>query len=191
MDMKLCLVQITWDIFLLTNLLLDKIKSSAPSRIVVVSSLAHKGNPIDFDDLQAERSYSTMKTYGRSKTANVLFAVHLAKLLQGTGVTVYSLHPGGISTEFARETPYHNTFFEGCILCCFMCCFACEKPKSIEEGAQTTLYCCLEASIANQSGEYYQDCKKSSAKAHATDPAHAQRLWDISADICGVSGSAK
>ena len=81
--------------FLLTQLLLDRLKASAPSRVVVVASVAHKhGGPLDFDDLQSERNYSGMGTYGRTKLANVLFTRELARRLEGTGVIVNALHPG-------------------------------------------------------------------------------------------------
>ena len=88
--------------FLLTNLLLDKIKESAPSRIVTVSSLGHHAGSLDFDDMMWSKSYQSQKSYFRSKLANVMFARELSKRLEGTGVTTYSLHPGAINTELGR-----------------------------------------------------------------------------------------
>jgi NAD(P)-dependent dehydrogenase (short-subunit alcohol dehydrogenase family) len=83
-DYKLALVLFrTTGHFYLTNLLLDKLKASVPSRIVTVSSMMHEWHALDFDDLQFERNWSHYKAYGRSKTANILFSVHLAKLLKG------------------------------------------------------------------------------------------------------------
>lgn len=95
--------------FLLTNLLLDKLKKSAPSRIVVVSSLAHMTGTIELDNFRGEKGYSRINSYANSKLMNVLFARELAKKLEGTGVTAYSLHPGGIITDLQRQVL--NPFF--------------------------------------------------------------------------------
>lgn len=89
--------------FLLTNLLLDMLKMSAPSRIVVVSSVAHKIGKINKEDLMSEKSYGRWWAYGQSKLANVLFAKELAKRLEGTGVTVNSLHPGNYFYKFVKQ----------------------------------------------------------------------------------------
>lgn len=89
--------------FLLTNLLLDLLKQSAPSRVVVVSSLFHWYGRINKEDLNSEKSYYRWLAYGQSKLANILFARELATRLQGTGVTVNSLHPGAVRTELARD----------------------------------------------------------------------------------------
>ncbi|KAI8511302.1 hypothetical protein Bbelb_104020 [Branchiostoma belcheri] len=89
--------------FLLTNLLLDKIKASAPSRIVVVASLAHESGRMNFDDVNMTNNYSTSKAYSQSKLANILFARELARRLEGTKVIVNSLHPGIIETELQRN----------------------------------------------------------------------------------------
>ena len=89
--------------FLLTNLLLDKIKESAPSRIVTVSSLGHYFGSLDFNDMMWSKNYGSQKSYFRSKLANVMFARELSKRLEGTGVTTYSLHPGSINTELGRH----------------------------------------------------------------------------------------
>ena len=87
--------------FLLTNLLLDMLKASAPSRIINVSAAAANSGKIDFADLQCEKQFSAMKSYSQSKLANILFAVGLSKRLQGTGVTANALHPGFVATGFA------------------------------------------------------------------------------------------
>ena len=91
--------------FLLTNLLLDTMKASTPARIINVSSDAHSGGKIDFDNLQGERSYSSFGPYGNSKLANILFTMELARRLEGTGVTVNALHPGLTSTDFGKNNP--------------------------------------------------------------------------------------
>jgi NAD(P)-dependent dehydrogenase (short-subunit alcohol dehydrogenase family) len=170
--------------FYLTYLLLDKLKSSAPSRVVVVSSMGHAYGKPDLDDLQITRgSYSMMNAYGRSKTANILFATHLAKLLAGTGVTVYSLHPGCIQTDIARD--FQNSWTMRLWGLYFR--FFGEKILTVKEGAETTLYCCLEPSIAQHSGRYYSESREKTPKSYATDPDAAEKLWKISADLCHIS----
>lgn len=91
--------------FLLTNLLLDLLKKSSPSRIIVLSSLAHIAGYINKKDLNSEKSYNRILAYGQSKLANILFTRYLSKKLNGTGVTVYCLHPGSVNTELTRHVP--------------------------------------------------------------------------------------
>ena len=91
--------------FLLTNLLLDRLKASAPSRVVTVSSAAHKSFTLDLEDLQGERRYSGFGAYGRSKLANILFTHELSRRLEGTGVTANCLHPGVVATGIFRNIP--------------------------------------------------------------------------------------
>ncbi|XP_041563203.1 retinol dehydrogenase 13-like isoform X3 [Drosophila elegans] len=95
--------------FLLTNLLLDVLKKSAPSRIVVLSSLAHTRGAINLADLNSEKSYDEGLAYSQSKLANVLFTRELAKRLEGSGVTVNALHPGVVDTELARNWAFFQT----------------------------------------------------------------------------------
>ena len=117
--------------FLLTNLLLDVLKASAPARIVCVSSHAHDGATINFDNLQGEKHFSAMQAYGESKLANVLFTYELARRLEGTGVTANALHPGFIATGFARNNgAFYN--FGMKVIGLFI-----RKP---EQGAQTSIY---------------------------------------------------
>ncbi|ELU09744.1 hypothetical protein CAPTEDRAFT_159772 [Capitella teleta] len=168
--------------FLLTYLLLDKLKSSAPSRVVTLSSVGHQWAPLDFNDLQSERSFGSIKVYGKSKTANLLFTTHLAELTKGQGISAYAVHPGYVETGLAREMDN----------CCFKCCFAfilkcCErKLLSSADGAKTSLYCAMEPSIASHSGRYYTESKESRAKSHATDPEKARKLWEASVRLCGL-----
>src|SRR2546428_7996271 len=94
--------------FVLTNLLIDRIKASSPSRIITTSSIAQKGAKIDFEDIQFERRrYSGIKAYAQSKLANILFTSELAKRLHGTGVTANCFHPGGVRTSLARRNPWY------------------------------------------------------------------------------------
>lgn len=99
--------------FLLTNLLLDLLKSSSPSRIINVSSLAHTRGEINVTDLNSEKSYDPSKAYSQSKLANILFTRELAKRLEGTKVTVNALHPGVVDTELMRHMGIVNSFFAG------------------------------------------------------------------------------
>ena len=88
--------------FLLTNLLLERIKESTPSRIVVVASLGHIAGYLDFEDMMWKKRYNSQLAYCRSKLANIMFARELAKRVAGTGITVCSLHPGTVHTELTR-----------------------------------------------------------------------------------------
>jgi NAD(P)-dependent dehydrogenase (short-subunit alcohol dehydrogenase family) len=99
--------------FLLTNLLLDNLKAAAPSRIVNVASTAHRSATIDFDDLQTERGYRSMRAYAKSKLCNILFTRELARRLAGTGVTANSLHPGTVRTGFGRDGDVSGIFALG------------------------------------------------------------------------------
>ncbi|XP_041916792.1 retinol dehydrogenase 11-like [Alosa sapidissima] len=168
--------------FLLTNSLLDLLKKSAPSRVVNVSSLAHEKGKIHFDDINLDKDYNPMKSYRQSKLANVLFSQELAKRLEGTGVTVYSLHPGVIRTELGRHlwptiALWKRLFFQPLIL--FI--------KSPWEGAQTSIYCAVDESLQNTSGLYYSDCAPKQAAPQACDAAAATKLWDISASMVGLA----
>lgn len=149
--------------FLLTELLLPRLKASAPSRIVVVSSNIHASGRLDLDDLAMEKSWSG--AYPRSKLANMLFVRALAKRLEGTGVVVNGLHPGVISTELARDyaAPIRlmaKWFF-----------------KSPEQGARTSLYLATALEAAEISGRYFADEREKKPGAAALDDALAERLW--------------
>ncbi|CAN9499290.1 unnamed protein product [Ophioblennius macclurei] len=167
--------------FLLTNCLLDLLKKSAPSRIVNVSSLAHERGQIDFDDINQEKDYKPRKSYSQSKLANVLFTRELAKKLQGTGVTTYSLHPGVIRTELGRHfwptiPLWRRVVFTPLVY----------LIKTPTEGAQTTIYCAVEESLKDESGLYYSDCAPKTAAPQALDDEAAKKLWDLSASMVGL-----
>ncbi|XP_037535353.1 retinol dehydrogenase 13-like [Nematolebias whitei] len=139
--------------FLLTNCLLDLLKKSAPSRIVIVSSLAHDRGRIHFDDINLDKEYKPEKSYYQSKLANVLFARELAARLQGTDVTVYNLHLGVIRTELGRHLFQNMALWKRILFSVLI--FLIKNPW---EGAQTTIYCTVDESAANQSGLRYSDC---------------------------------
>ncbi|XP_026099499.1 retinol dehydrogenase 11-like [Carassius auratus] len=168
--------------FLLTNLLLDLLKKSAPSRVVSVSSLAHDTGKIHFDDINLEENYDPLISYRQSKLANVLFTRELALRLKGTGVTTYTLHPGVINTELGRH------FFPSLPLwkrLLFMPLFF--FVKTPWQGAQTTIYCAVNESLQDSSGLYYSDCAVKEAAPQGRDDAAARRLWDLSASMVGLA----
>ena len=136
--------------FLLTNLLLDLLRESAPSRIVTVSSEASRGARIDFEDLQSERRYRAFKVYGMTKLANILFTYELAERLEGTGVVANCLHPGGVNTNFANG---NRTF--GTLL------FRAFKPfmRTPERGADTVVYLASSPEAGSMTGRYLIDRK--------------------------------
>ena len=154
--------------FLLTQLLLDTLKASAPSRVVTVASRAHlmAYQGLDWPALQqATRSLTGTREYGVSKLANILFSAHLAKELAGTGVSTYSLHPGVVDTEVWRELP---GFLRPLLRL--------RGLLTPEEGAQTTLYCALQAP-ASESGLYYDKCRVKTPSRIAQDAQLAEQLW--------------
>ncbi|KAK2853610.1 hypothetical protein Q5P01_006271 [Channa striata] len=168
--------------FLLTNCLLDLLKKSAPSRIVIVSSLAHETGRIHFDDINLDGNYKPEISYCQSKLANVLFCRELAARLQDTGVTVYSLHPGVIRTELGRYFFPTLALWKRILLIPFVMLI-----KSPWEGAQTTIYCAVDESLANVSGLYYSDCAPKMPAPQALDDVAAKNLWDLSASMVGLA----
>lgn len=168
--------------FLLTNCLLDLLKKSTPSRIVIVSSLAHEKGRIHFDDINLDKRYGREVSYRQSKLANVLFCRELAERLQGTGVTVYSLHPGVIRTELGRHLIPTLALWKRIIAMPFLMLI-----KSPWEGAQTTIYCAVDESLADKSGLYYSDCAPKRPAPQAMDAAAAKKLWDLSASMVGLA----
>jgi retinol dehydrogenase 13 len=166
--------------FLLTNLLLDYLKLSTPSRIVNVSSIAHTRGEINTADLNSEKSYDEAKAYEQSKLANVLFTRELAKRLEGSGVTVNSLHPGIVDTELMRHMGIFNSFFAKIFVYPLMWPFM----KTPTAGAQTSLYCALEPELEKVTGQYFSDCKQVEAAAQGQDDQMAKFLWKVSEKWC-------
>lgn len=167
--------------FLLTNLLLDLLMKSVPSRIVTVSSLAHTRGKINFDDINSEKNYNAGMAYCQSKLANILFSSELAERFKGTGITTYSLHPGVINTELSRYAIKDSMVWK--VLLVLL------KPimKTPVEGAQTTIYCAIDESLANESGKYYSDCAEKMPSKEALNKEDAKRLWVLSEKMVGLS----
>jgi len=165
--------------FLLTCLLLERIRSSAPARIVNVASRAHRGQAIDFDDLMSERRYKVMVTYGRSKLANILFTQALAKRLAGSGVTVNSLHPGVVRTGIGQNNTLARLI--GRLVLRY-------RGIPVEEGARTSVYLATSAEVEGVTGGYYSRCRQAPllTTAAALDEAVAERLWQVSEKLVGL-----
>jgi NAD(P)-dependent dehydrogenase (short-subunit alcohol dehydrogenase family) len=165
--------------FLLTNLLLDRLKQSAPARVVTVSSNAQTMARIDFDDLQGERSYSGGRAYNQSKLANVLFSYELARKLQTTSVTANALHPGVVSTSFGAEDPAGLQRLFVPIMRPFM--------KTPTQGAATSIYLASAPDLEQVTGRYFANSKLKRSSKRSYDEAAAARLWQVSADLVGLT----
>ena len=178
--------------FLLTNLLLDKLKASPQGRIVNVSSLAAKFTVgFDFDKVTPKdaQHYSPLRTYGQTKLANVLFTIHLADLLKGTDVTCNCLHPGSVNTELARHVfnrlekmPFGNLLKN-----------LADKivPYLIKDsklGAQTQIHCAVSEELTGVTGKYFSDCVQCYFMPH-WNKGNAERLWEMSERMVGLTSS--
>jgi len=170
--------------FLLTHLLIDRLKSGGPARIVTTASNAHRGARIPFDDLQSAARYSPMSAYGLSKLANILFTRALAKRLQGTAVTATAVHPGFCLTNFGRNVqvnPLLKAVFRLAGL------FA----RTAEKSAETVVYLASSPQVQGASGGYYFDCKPISPSSAAQDDSAAERLWEVSETLVAVKGGLR
>jgi NAD(P)-dependent dehydrogenase (short-subunit alcohol dehydrogenase family) len=166
--------------FLLTNLLLDQLKAGAPSRIINVSSGAHSGARLDFDDLQGERGYDGSRAYSRTKLANILFTYELARRLQGTGVTANCLHPGVIGTQLLAD--YMGIPIAGRAL-------ARTFGASPEKGAETSIYLATSPDVETVTGKYFEAQRERRSSRESYDEAAARRLWEVSEQLTGLSSS--
>ena len=164
--------------FLLTLLLREKLEQSAPARIVVVASEAHRRSQLDFDDLMMAKAYSQFRAYGRSKLANILFARALARRLAGTAVTVNALHPGLVHTNLFNS---HSTLSR--VGVATLGRFFMISP---EEGAKTSVYLASSPEVEGRSGGYYSDCRLIEPSAAALRDEDGERLWEISAKLVGL-----
>jgi retinol dehydrogenase-14 len=158
--------------FLLTNLLLDVLKASAPARIVNVTSAGEMMGRIDFEDLMGERAYSPARAYNQSKLANVLFTYELARRLEGTGVTANCLHPGFVKTKMTAR--------DGGGWMDLMIRLARRFALTPEQGAQTTLYLASSPEVQGVSGKYFENKREKRSSPRSYDPSVARRLWLVS-----------
>ena len=164
--------------FLLTNLLLDVMKASAPSRIINLTSTAHYGVEMNFDDLQGEKKYSGYRAYSQSKLANVLFTYQLARLLTGTGVTANCLHPGVVRTGFGKDQ-----FGLMSILVKIGSPFM----MSPEKAARAAVYLATSAELEGVSGKHFSKGKLEKSSDESYDAASAERLWNVSSELTKLS----
>jgi len=164
--------------FVLTHMLLDRLKAAAPARVVSTASGAHFGHRLDFDDLQMTRGYRARVAYGRSKLANILFTRELARRLDGTGVTTNCLHPGFVTTGLGQR----DNWVFGAVMRIAML-FA-GRP---EPGAATIVYLASDPAVGGVSGEYFHDCRPARPSQEARDDDAARRLWAESERIANLS----
>lgn len=170
--------------FLLTNLLLDLLKTSAPSRIVNVSSRSHEGGAVNFDDLQAERAYGIGggRAYSQSKLANIMFTYELARRLAGTGVTANALHPGMVATPFGEN----NGGLMGLVMKLVH-----RFAITPEEGADTIIYLAASPEVEGVTGQYWEKRGPVRSSPASYDESAQKRLWDVSARMTGLTVSAR
>ena len=164
--------------FLLTNLLLDTLKASAPARIINVSSNAHASGKIEFDNLQGEREYGP-RAYDNSKLANILFTMELARRLEGTGVTANALHPGFVATGFAKNN--------GKLIAALVSLITPLVARSPAKGAETSVYLASSPSVEGITGKYFYDSHIIPPAPQATDMVVARKLWDVSAQMAHLA----
>ncbi|XP_035288518.1 dehydrogenase/reductase SDR family member 13-like [Anguilla anguilla] len=170
--------------FLLTLLLLERLKECGSSRVINVSSTSYTLGAIDFNYLSTHKelgvggsSFRLFKLYGHSKLCNMLFTHELAKRLQGTSVTCYSVHPGPVKTEITRHT----------IIWYFYVPTSWLFTVDPDSGAQTTLHCALQEGIEPLSGRYFSNCAEEEVLPKAKDDAVARKLWEVSERLSGLS----
>ncbi len=163
--------------FLLTSLLLDRLKSSAPSRVIVVASQVESMGKIHFEDLGFAQGYDSLQAYYQSKLANVLFTLELARRLKGGQVTANCLHPGVIATQLLDDyigRPRALNFLNRW------------KNPPPREGARTSLYLASSSEVAEVTGKYFSDRAEAEPSPQARDPELASKLWDVSARLVGL-----
>jgi NAD(P)-dependent dehydrogenase (short-subunit alcohol dehydrogenase family) len=164
--------------FVMTYGLCERLRASAPARVVNVASDAHKGEKLDFTDLQSAKNYRGLHVYGRSKLCNILFTRELARRWEGSGVTGNSLHPGFVSTRFGDQSGG-------------MLSFAVRAAKAFaispEKGAETIIYLASSGDVAKANGLYYFKCRPATPTKEALDDDSARRLWQESEKLTGIA----
>jgi NAD(P)-dependent dehydrogenase (short-subunit alcohol dehydrogenase family) len=163
--------------FLLTLLLRERLLASASARVVNVSSSAHAGWELDFEDLQGERHYERLEAYCRSKLANLLFTFELARRLAGSRVTANALDPGTVATNLGMETGWLRVKARNLLK---------RSLLTPEQGARTPVHLASAPELTGVNGRYFAECKVVEPSAAARDEAAAARLWATSEDLTGV-----
>ena len=179
-------LELTWAVnhlapFLLTALLLDRIRASAPARVITTASGAHRGARVPFDDVNAAQGYRGFRRYGETKLANILFTAELARRLAGSGVTATCLHPGFVATGFNRNNGG---------LMSFAMTLARPFARSPQKGADTLVWLADSADIPSESGGYYANRKLARPSPAARDLTGARRLWELSEEQTGLAVAA-
>ncbi len=165
--------------FLLTEILRPRLVESAPARIVVVASDAHRFADLDLEDLEfRSRPYKMIPVYGASKLLNILWAYALARRLEGSGVTVNCLHPGGVNTGLGDQNGRVLAVL-GKLVKVFM--------RSPERGAETSVFLATSPEVEGTSGRYFADCRERESSAISNDPETQERLWEISERLVAAS----
>ncbi len=168
--------------FLVTQCLREVLESSGNARVVSVSSRAHRGGRMNWNDIQFTKGYSAFKVYAQSKLANILFTTELARRLSGTRVTANCLHPGVIASGFGHTYGGMTAALWG---------LARPFLKSNEDGARTTIYLASSAEVEGVTGKYFADCKVTDSTKASKDEADARRLWELSEAMTKASVSSK
>jgi NAD(P)-dependent dehydrogenase (short-subunit alcohol dehydrogenase family) len=163
--------------FLLTNIMMDLLIDSAPSRIINVSSQTHRNGEIDFNDFNSLLNYNPAKVYSSTKLMNILFTYKLSRMLKGTGVTVNCLHPGVVSTKLLFDYQGGSTIrnFISRI-----------RNDSAAEAARTSIYLASSYEPAGVSGRYFVDCQEKETSLLSYDQKLADRLWEVSSQLTGI-----
>lgn len=157
--------------FLLTHLLLDCLKQSAPSRVVTVSSMLHKKGELNLDAIRGYDKYNSQAAYNNSKLCNVMFAVELAKQLEGSSVTSNVLHPGAVATDIVRDLPWLLRKIIGMMFI------------APEKGALTNIMLASDPALSEVSGKYYDQCELTEYSPLADDDSQRRALWDKSLEL--------
>jgi NAD(P)-dependent dehydrogenase (short-subunit alcohol dehydrogenase family) len=168
--------------FMMTLLLLDRIKQNVPGRIVNVASAVHGRGTINFDDLGSERRYRPMRVYGQSKLANILFTYELARRLEGSGVTVNCAHPGAVATGLGANNGLLAKMLMP-VIGLFM--------LTPEKGAATQIYLASSPQVEGITGKYFVDCEPAQSSAESYDTSVARRLWEVSTRMTGIGDAAE
>lgn len=164
--------------FLTTHYLLPYLKKAPKARIVNVASMAHRFASLDWNNLNAEKSFSSMRTYGLSKLCNILFTKQLAEVLKNTNIVTNSLHPGGVNSNFGKNND--NLFGT------LVSIFGSMVLISPAEGAKTSIFLATSPEVEGVSGFYFSKRKKASTSAVASNSENARKLWDITKELTGI-----